>query len=122
MGGGLCRKIPRYGQVPEDAPGWKKKSKQNQKNQKQKQNKINPNKTKRRWILFPYSINIFRDENWENDAYKILSLVSPDEEGNTGVLINDNEVSPKILNYLRRPQVSFISVCNNLEKNSRSNK
>ena len=122
MGGGYVGKSPVMDKFLKTHQDEKKKSKQNQKNQKQKQNKINPNKTKRRWILFPYSINIFRDENWENDAYKILSLVSPDEEGNTGVLINDNEVSPKILNYLRRPQVSFISVCNNLEKNSRSNK
>ena len=85
----------------------KKKSKPNQKKSKAK-NKTQPTQIKLnelmlnfclltfdtwRWIFFPYSINIFRDENWENDAYKILSLVSPDEEGNTGVLIKDNKVS-----------------------------
>ena len=59
---------------------------------------------------------IFRDENWENDAYKILSLVPPDEEGNTGILMKEDKVSPKTFNYYRRPQVSFISVCGNLEK------
>ena len=42
MGGGLCRKIPRYGQVPEDAPGWKKKIKTKPKKSKAKTKQNQP--------------------------------------------------------------------------------